>query len=179
MEGGEVLDEVLVVVVYLGGAGVPTWVETPPLRLDVGSADRCAEPWHVGVGAVRKPLLQQGFTAIGCLDRLAPVQAHDVGEQFDLLGEEVPVGPVDLAVEMPGVDEENLVLTLGALLGPVEEPQRDREGDCVEEVGPDGHHHVDRARLHELAADLPRSGRRRPLSWPSRTRPDRCSLRAE
>ena len=55
---------------------------------------------------------------------------------------------------LAGVDEQDLVLAVGAALAPVEEPERDRQGDGVEEVGADGDDHVDGAVLDELAADL-------------------------
>ena len=55
---------------------------------------------------------------------------------------------------VPGVDEQHRVLARGAGLGLVEEPQRHRQGDGVEEVGADRDHHVDRAGLDELLADL-------------------------
>jgi hypothetical protein len=59
-------------------------------------------------------LLEQAFAAVDGLDVLAPVEADDVGEQLDLLGQEVAVGAVDLAVEVAGVDEQHRVLAVGA-----------------------------------------------------------------
>ena len=47
------------------------------------------------------------------LGLLAAVEPHDVREELDLLGREVAVRAVDLAEDVPGVDEQHLVGALG------------------------------------------------------------------
>ena len=119
---------------------------------------------YVAVGEV---LLEQHLAAVDGLDLVAAIEPHDVGEELDLLRQEVAVGPVDLAEGVPRVEEQHGVLTRRTGLGLVEEPQRHGQGDGVEEVGADRDHHVDRSGLDELLADLLlRVARRRPRSWP-------------
>lgn len=65
------------------------------------------------------------------------------------------MGAVDLAVNVAGVDEKDLVLALTAALAAVEEPERDREGHRVEEIRPDRDDHVDTAVLDELGGGSP------------------------
>ena len=65
------------------------------------------------------------------------------------------MGPVDLTEDVPGVDEQHLVLARRVpALALVEEPERHRQRHRVEEVRADRDDHVDGAALDELAADL-------------------------
>ena len=66
------------------------------------------------------------------------------------------MGAVDLAVDVPGVDEENLLLSVGVggLLAPVEEPEGARKGHGVEEVLSNGDHDVDGPFPNHLLSDL-------------------------
>ncbi len=102
VQTSEFLGEVLTVVVHGGGAGVATGVEAPALGLDLGESRHLAEARHVDVDAVREPLLEQRVAAIDRLDVLAAVEADDVGEELDLLGQEVAVRAVDLPVQCAG-----------------------------------------------------------------------------
>ncbi len=61
---------------------------------------------------------------------------------------------VDLPVDVPGVEEQNRILSRSAGLALVQEPKGAGEGDGVEHVGPDGDHDIDAADLNELAANL-------------------------
>ena len=64
------------------------------------------------------------------------------------------MGAVDLMVDVAGVDEEDVVGALAVAFAFVEEPERAREGDGVEEVGADRDHYVDDARFDQVAANL-------------------------
>ena len=64
------------------------------------------------------------------------------------------MGSIDLAIQMTSVDEQDRVLAARTALVLVEEPQRHRQRDGVEEVGADSHHHVDGLRFDEPAADF-------------------------
>ena len=47
---------------------------------------------------------------------LAPVKPDDVGQKLDLLGGELPVGAVNLPEDVPGVEEQHLVLAVVSAL---------------------------------------------------------------
>ena len=85
---------------------------------------------------------------------LAAPQPHDVRQKLDLRRREVAMRPVDLAEDVPRVDEQDFVLALGLRLALVEEPQRAGQGDGVEEIRPDRDDAIDRARLDQRLADV-------------------------
>ncbi len=91
--------------------------------------------------------------AVEELGFFAAVEADDVGEELVLVGGEVAMGTVDLAEGVTGVEEQHLIRAVGVALALVEEPQRDGQGDGVEEVRSDRDHDVDLAVLDQLAAD--------------------------
>ena len=64
------------------------------------------------------------------------------------------MGAIDLAEDLAGVDEQDLVGPPGLALFPVEEPKRHRQRHGVEEVGADCDHNVDQPGFDQLAPDL-------------------------
>ena len=54
---------------------------------------------------------------------LLTIEAHDVGQERDLPVSPVTVGAVDLAVDVPGVDEEDFVSPGRLLLAPLSRNQ--------------------------------------------------------
>ena len=59
-----------------------------------------------------------------------------------------------LLVNMTGIDEQHLIRSLALPFGLVEEPEGAGECNGIEEIGRDTHHHIDRAGLDNLPADL-------------------------
>ena len=143
----QVAQEVDVFFVDGGSADVAARVEAPALFPDLDAGGDLAQ-------AAGEVLLKEFVTAVNSLDVLAAIESHDVGNELDLFRGEVTVGTVDLMEDVPGVDEEHSVFPCSAQLRFVKEPQRHRQGDCVEEVRPDGHHHVNCARLDEPLSNV-------------------------
>ena len=123
------------------------------MALDLLDGRHLAQPGNVGIEEVGEPPFQHCLGAVEEVGLLAPIEPDNVGEELMLFGREVAVGPVDLAVDGAGVDEQYLVGPFSILLTFVEEPQRDGQGDGVEEVRPDRHHHVRLAVFDQLAPD--------------------------
>lgn len=93
-------------------------------RLVVEVVDLCPDvPSWIEAPALRFDLLRD----------LATVEADDIGNELQLLVDEVAVRTVELAEDLPGIDEQDLVCARGIALAVVEEPQRDRQRDGVEE----------------------------------------------
>ena len=93
------------------------------------------------------------FITINLLWFFASVEPNDVREGLYLLLGELSVCSVDLVKYMAGIDEEDFVFALCALLSFVEEPQRAGQGNGVEEVRADRHHDNDTV-LNDLLPDL-------------------------
>ena len=92
------------------------------LRFDVGNRGDLAKPKDIAEFAIREIFLHQVLASGLGLNRFAPIQPHDVGDELNLLRRPLPVRPVNLAEDMACVDEQHLILALRALLSPVEEP---------------------------------------------------------
>src|SRR6056297_1680602 len=98
-------------------------------------------------------LAQQLDAARWGLNRLTTVEPHDVREQLNLLGQEVAMSAVDLAVNGSGIEEQDGILPLRPALPLVEKPQGARQRDRVEHVRPDRDDDIDAAILDQLLPD--------------------------
>src|SRR5690606_14885891 len=130
-QASESLDEVEVLASVVGHPDVPSRVETPPVALDLLDGRHLAQPGIVDVDEVGEPLLEHCLGAVEELWYLTPIEPDDVGKELVLFGCEVPMGPVDLAVDAAGVDEKHLVGPVGAFLGFIQEPESYRQRDRV------------------------------------------------
>ena len=63
------------------------------------------------------------------------------------------MSPVDLAVEMAGIEKQHRVLPLGSHFAAIEEPQGASQGHRIEHVRTHRHYHIHRLRLDQLLAD--------------------------
>ena len=61
-----------------------------------------------------------------------------VGNELDLCWLELPMSPVNLIEDVTSINEEHLILTLRFRFSTIQEPERAWQGDCVEEIWPDG-----------------------------------------
>jgi hypothetical protein len=86
----------------------------------------------------------------GRVERLAAIEADEVGDEADLRRCPVAVGAIHLPVDVAGVDEQHGVGAFCFRLALVEEPQRARQRDGVEHVGADGDHDIHRPRFDQL-----------------------------
>lgn len=137
---------------------IAAWIQAPPLRLDLTEACRFAEAGDVSVGSLGpKDFLQLrlGFLSTQCVVRLFPsVEADEIRKEADLSCSPVSVCPIDLSVDVAGVDEEDGVGTGRGSLSLVQEPEGAGERDGIEHVRPDGDHDIDAPALDELAAEF-------------------------
>src|SRR5262245_47269069 len=126
---------------------VTAWVEAPALGLDLAEGRDLAQSRHINVvPGLAESFLHQREAALEHLGGFAPIEPYDVRQEFDLLGREIAVRPVDLAVDVAGVDEQHLV---PALLGlaTIQEPERAGQSHGIEEVRADRYDDIDRAAL--------------------------------
>ena len=86
--------------------------------------------------------------------RFVSIQPRNVGQELNLLGRELPMRSIYLLVNMTGIDEQHLIRPFTLPFGLVEEPEGAGESNGIEEIGGDTHHHIDRAGLDNLPADL-------------------------
>ncbi|MNV85817.1 hypothetical protein D3C71_1797990 [compost metagenome] len=78
------------------------------------------------------------------------MQAGDERDVLDLFVAQLAVGAIHLSEDVAGVDEQHLLIRLAL----VEEPQRGRQGDCVEQIGRQREHPVDKVLLDQRPADV-------------------------
>mmetsp|Transcript_44311 Transcript_44311/g.78311 ORF Transcript_44311/g.78311 Transcript_44311/m.78311 type:complete len:886 (+) Transcript_44311:1866-4523(+) len=95
-------------------------------------------------------LVQVAVHLVHKLLAAALVQAGDEGDVLDLRVAQLAVGTVHLGEDVAGVDEQHLVIGLAL----VEEPQRGRQRDGIEEVGRQREHAVNEVVLDQRAADV-------------------------
>ena len=78
------------------------------------------------------------------------VELADDGNVLDLLVGKLAVGTINLGEDVPGINEEDPVVSLGL----VEEPERGRKRDGVEHVRRQRQHGVDEVLLDQCLADV-------------------------
>src|SRR6267378_5189041 len=130
----ELLNKVDVLFFAFWNANVPPRVQTPAVPLYLLHARHLAESRHVDVLAPREVLLEQRFAATICLDFFIAIKTDYVPQKLDLLRCEVAVRAIELAENVPSINEQHLVFAVCLLLALLQKPERARERHVVKEI---------------------------------------------
>lgn len=148
------LDEVKIFVAVVRHADVTTGVEAVTVFGDLLDGCHFAQAGDIGIGVMRKNFGELFRAAVAVFRGFAAPQTGDVGDKLDLRGDVVAVGTVDLAIDMPRVDEQDLILAGGPALALVQKPKRARKRDRVEHVRADGDDYIHQPVFDHAAADF-------------------------